>query len=93
MELIPFMKNYVAKGINKVICTDISKDGMLEGPSIDLYKKILIEFPELYVIASGGVCKIKDVEELEKSGIPAVIIGKAIYEGLIKLSELKPFLN
>ena len=93
LELIPFMKNYVEKGINKVICTDISKDGMLEGPSIDLYKKILNKFPELYLIASGGVSKIKDVEELEKSGIPAVIIGKAIYEGLIKLDELKPFLN
>jgi phosphoribosylformimino-5-aminoimidazole carboxamide ribotide isomerase len=93
LELIPFLKNYVGLGINKVICTDISKDGMLVGPSIDLYKKILKEFPQLYLIASGGVSKIRDVEDLEKSGVPAVIIGKAIYEGMIKMSELKPFLN
>ena len=65
---------------------------MLEGTSVDLYKKIITAFPELYLIASGGVSSIKDIEILEECGIPAVIVGKAIYEGNIKLDELKKFI-
>lgn len=93
IELLPFIEKYVSKGINKVICTDISKDGMLEGASISLYEKILRNFPKLYLIASGGVGSIKDVEALEQSKIPAVIIGKAFYEGRIKLKELENYLK
>lgn len=92
IELIPFVENYMGKGISKVICTDISKDGMLQGPSVDLYIKMLKAQPEMYLIASGGVSSIADIEQLNDAGIPAVITGKAIYEGRIKLSDLKPFL-
>jgi phosphoribosylformimino-5-aminoimidazole carboxamide ribotide isomerase len=75
-----------------VICTDISKDGMLQGTAVDLYAKILKAFPELYLIASGGVSSIKDIELLEQAAVPAVITGKAIYEGKIKLAELTKFI-
>jgi phosphoribosylformimino-5-aminoimidazole carboxamide ribotide isomerase len=91
LELMPFVKNYMEKGITRVICTDISKDGMLEGPAIDLYKKILFQHPDLYLIASGGVSSVKDIEVLMEHHVPAVIFGKAIYEGRIKLSDLKRF--
>lgn len=91
IELIPFINNYIQKGINKVICTDISKDGMLQGPAVELYKKILAEQPELYLIASGGVSSVHDIEVLMENRITAVITGKAIYEGKIKLTELKRF--
>ena len=87
-DLLPFIENYKKLGINKVICTDISKDGMLQGTAIELYKKILVAQPDLYLIASGGVSSMTDVELLHEAGIPAVIIGKAIYEGRIKLKEL-----
>jgi len=86
--LLPFIDNYRKLGINKVICTDISKDGMLQGTAIELYKKMLASQPDLYLIASGGVSEMKDVEMLHEASIPAVIIGKAIYEGRIKLKEL-----
>ena len=88
LDLMPFVENYMNLGINKVICTDISKDGMLQGTAIELYKKMLASQPNLYLIASGGVSSINDVELLHESSIPAVIIGKAIYEGKIKLKEL-----
>jgi len=88
LDLMPFIDNYMKLGINKVICTDISKDGMLQGTAIDLYKKMLASQPNLYLIASGGVSSMKDVELLHEAFIPAVIIGKAIYEGKIKLKEL-----
>ena len=91
-KLIPFIKEYTQKGITKVICTDISKDGMLQGPAIELYKDILNEIPELYLVASGGVSNIRDIEVLAEAKIPAVIFGKAIYEGKIELKELKRFL-
>ncbi len=91
-KLIPFIKNYHTKGISKVICTDISKDGMLQGTSVDLYKEILKEIPDLYLVASGGVSQIKDIELLIEAKVPAVIFGKAIYEGRITLKELRPFL-
>jgi phosphoribosylformimino-5-aminoimidazole carboxamide ribotide isomerase len=92
IDLIPFVQKYMDKGVDKIICTDISKDGMLEGVSLDLYKKMLREAPGMYLIASGGVSSIADIEQLEDASVPAVITGKAIYEGKIKLSELKKFL-
>ena len=91
IELMPFLNQYFQQGITKVICTDISKDGMLEGPAIDLYKDILRSLPDAYLIASGGVSNIGDIEQLEEAGIPAVIFGKAIYEGKISLKELERF--
>lgn len=91
LKLFPFIAVYKEKGISSIICTDISRDGMLQGPAIDLYKKILSEQAELYLIASGGVASIQDILELEAASVPAVIVGKAFYEGRIKLSELKTF--
>jgi phosphoribosylformimino-5-aminoimidazole carboxamide ribotide isomerase len=90
-EILPFIRDYYDKGITKVISTDISRDGMLEGPAIDLYKTIKEAFPSLYVIASGGVSSVTDIEKLEEAGIPGVIFGKAIYEGRIQLKELIRF--
>jgi len=90
-QLIPFIKDYTAKGIKKVICTDISKDGMLQGPAIDLYKEIMNELPDLYLVASGGVSNLADIEALAEAKIPAVIFGKAIYEGRIALKDLERF--
>ena len=92
LDLLPFIVNYMKQGINKVVCTDISKDGMLQGTALELYKKILLEIPTLYLIASGGVSSIRDVELLHEAGIPAVIIGKAIYEGRIPLKDLSNFI-
>ena len=88
-ELFPFLKEYVEKGIQKVICTDISCDGMLQGPSIELYKAMLEEHPDLYLIASGGVSSMEDIRALEAAGVPAVIFGKALYEGRITLKEIE----
>ena len=93
LDLLPFIDSYVNKGITKVICTDISKDGMLQGASVDLYKKIIAQFPDLYLIASGGVSSIADIETLQDAQIPAVIFGKAIYEGKIKIQDLYKFNN
>ena len=90
-ELIPFIRDYYDKGITKTICTDISRDGMLQGPAIELYKEIQEQIPLLYLIASGGVSSIRDIEKLAEAGIPAVIFGKAIYEGKIQLNDLIRF--
>ena len=84
-----FIEKYIEKGIQQIFCTDISKDGALQGPSIDLYKNIIQEFPELHFIASGGVGQLDDIYKLEEIGCSGVIIGKAIYEGRIDLKELK----
>jgi len=92
IELMPFVSSYLNQGLNKVICTDISKDGMLQGPSIDLYKKMIAIEPNMYLIASGGVSSIDDIEQLNNVGIPAVITGKAIYEGKINLKDLARYL-
>ena len=92
-ELIPFLHKYVNKGVDNVLCTDISKDGMLQGPSVELYKEIMKEFPNLYLIASGGVSCVDDIDVLNEAGIPAVVFGKAIYEGKIKLEELEKYIN
>ena len=92
-ELLPFLKYYIDKGINKVLCTDISKDGMLQGTAIELYKSVMREYPSLQLIASGGVSCLSDIIELERNGIPAVVFGKAIYEGKINLNELWEWQN
>lgn len=89
IELVDFLKSYCEAGIKKVICTDISKDGMLEGPSIELYKKLIRTLPDIFLIASGGVSSLRDLELLDEAGIQAVIFGKAIYEGKISLKELE----
>jgi phosphoribosylformimino-5-aminoimidazole carboxamide ribotide isomerase len=91
-ELFSFLEEYYCLGFQQVICTDISRDGVLEGPSFALYESIKNHIPDLGVIASGGVGKVKDIARLEQSNIDGVIIGKALYEGKIKLEELKPFL-
>ena len=91
-QLMPFLERYINKGIENVLCTDISKDGMLEGPATELYSEIMKQFPDIHLIASGGVSCIEDIEALDKAGIPAVVFGKALYEGKIKMEELKPYL-
>lgn len=86
--LLPFLKWYMDKGVKHVLCTEISKDGTLGGPAVNLYKEIMAACPGLNLIASGGVSCIDDIRKLEKEGIPAVVFGKAIYEGRINLKEL-----
>jgi len=88
LELTPFIAGYREKGITQVICTDVGRDGMMQGPAIDLYRSLLECFPELYLVASGGVSGMEDVSALQNVGVPAVIIGKAIYEGKIRLDRL-----
>lgn len=87
-ELMPFLKQYVDKGVKNVLCTEISKDGTLQGPAIELYKEVMATYPGLHLIASGGVSCNQDITELEAAGIPAVVFGKAFYEGKIKVEEL-----
>jgi len=89
IDVIPFIKSYEDKGLKYVICTDIAKDGMLEGPSFELYKRIIKESRDIKLIASGGVTSIDDLNALEDIGCEAAIIGKAIYEGHIRLSDLE----
>ena len=91
--LLPFMKKYIDVGVRNVLCTEISKDGTLAGPAIDLYKEMMATYPELHLIASGGVSSIDDIKALEAAGIPAVVFGKAIYEGKINLKELWDWQN
>lgn len=92
IDIYDFLTDYVAKGILQVFCTDVSKDGKLEGPSIDLYQKIIQKFPSLWFIASGGVSSMEDLYALKAIGCSGAIVGKAIYEGRIQLSELKDLL-
>lgn len=87
-DLLPFLKKYIDAGVKNVLCTEISKDGTLAGPAIDLYQRVMDTYPELHLIASGGVSSIADIEALDAAGIPAVVFGKAIYEGEINLKEL-----
>lgn len=88
VNLFDFIAEYVSLGIRDVLCTDISKDGMLQGPAFDLYDELMLKFPDLQLIASGGVSKIEDVIELKDRKIPAVVIGKAIYEKRLDLDVL-----
>lgn len=92
LELMPFLDDYIKKGVAKVLCTDISRDGMLNGPSLELYKQIMEAHPDLHLIASGGISGMKDIEALNEANIPAVVFGKAFYEGRITLQDLKAFL-
>jgi len=91
-ELIPFILNYQKEGVTFVICTDISKDGMLQGPSIDLYKKILEKTPKIKLIASGGISCFEELPKLAELGCEGTIIGKAIYEERISLKQLEEFI-
>ena len=86
--LLPFLKKYVEAGVKYVLCTEISKDGTLEGPATALYKDIMAAYPDIHLIASGGVSSEEDIEQLNLAGIPAVVFGKAIYEGRIDLETL-----
>jgi phosphoribosylformimino-5-aminoimidazole carboxamide ribotide isomerase len=92
LELIPFIKSYENKGLKQVICTDIAKDGMLEGPSFDLYKKIITQIPSIQLIASGGISKFNDIPKLEELGCEGAIIGKAIYEKKISLKNIENYI-
>lgn len=92
-ELMEFVDHYAEKGVRYVICTDVSKDGMLKGPSVALYQKLVAKFPKLSIIASGGVSCYEDLEALSVTGVSGVIVGKAIYEGRITLKQLSEFSN
>lgn len=88
VELLPFLEKYVEAGVQNVLCTDISKDGTLAGPAIELYRSVMARFPQLHLIASGGVSCNGDILQLEQNGIPAVVFGKAYYEGRIDVENL-----
>jgi phosphoribosylformimino-5-aminoimidazole carboxamide ribotide isomerase len=92
-ELLPFLKRYVDMGVKNVLCTEILKDGTLAGPAIELYKEVMAKYPSLHLIASGGVSSMDDIVRLNDAGIPAVVFGKAIYEGKINLNELWDWQN
>ena len=87
-DLLPFLRKYIDRGVRNVLCTEISKDGTLSGPAIDLYRQVMDVYPQLHLIASGGVSSKEDIMALDAAGIPAVVFGKAIYEGRINLEEL-----
>ena len=91
-DLIPFIKSYRSKGIQYVICTDISKDGMLEGPSCILYQRILKEVQDVRLIASGGISTFDELPTLAEMGCEGTIIGKAIYENRISLKQLETYI-
>lgn len=91
ISVFDFIKSYIDKGVKQIFCTDIKKDGKLQGPSIELYQKIIEQFPALQLIASGGVSSLDDLIELEEIGCSAAIVGKAIYENKITISELANF--
>jgi len=88
MDLSDFLNDYQRQGIRHVVCTDIACDGMLEGPSTDLYARLVSDFPLLRMVASGGVSSMDDIRELQKTGVWGVIVGKALYEGRININEL-----
>jgi phosphoribosylformimino-5-aminoimidazole carboxamide ribotide isomerase len=87
-ELLPFLEKYVQAGVSNVLCTEISKDGTLQGPTTDLYTQVMAQYPTLHLIASGGVSCNEDIKQLDKNGIPAVVFGKAYYEGRIDINKL-----
>lgn len=93
IDVYEFINSYVAKGINQIFCTDINKDGKLEGPSTELYKNIVNQFPNIHFVASGGVSNVDDLRILKEIDCKGVIVGKAIYEGRITLKELIPFIT
>lgn len=93
LRLMDYLSDYTKKGIEKVLCTDINRDGMLQGPAVELYKSVLTAFPSMYLIASGGVSSVYDLIELKSAGLPAAIVGKALYEGKISLEQLSELNN
>jgi phosphoribosylformimino-5-aminoimidazole carboxamide ribotide isomerase len=92
-ELVPFIQHYEKEGVSYVICTDISKDGMLQGPSFELYKKILNETSTIKLIASGGISTFDELPKLAKMGCEGTIIGKAIYEHRISMKQLEKYIT
>lgn len=88
LTLSDFIRDYMKKGITQVLCTDINRDGMLQGPAVQLYRSLLKEFPGIKLIASGGVSSVQDLMDLKEAGLPAAIVGKAYYEGHITLDQL-----
>ena len=84
-----FIEKYIRHGVRQLFCTDVSKDGKLEGPATELYKSITGKFPELHFIASGGVSSMQDLDALRHAGCKGVIIGKAIYEGRLRIGDLR----
>jgi phosphoribosylformimino-5-aminoimidazole carboxamide ribotide isomerase len=91
IDIYTFIRDWQIKGIQKIISTDICRDGMLAGPSIQLYKNVMQSVPGIYLIASGGVSSMKDIQALQEAEIPAVIAGKAIYEGRITMKEIEMY--
>lgn len=91
-ELMSFLEHYTQQGVQKVICTEISRDGMLQGPAVSLYKDVLSEYPHLHLIASGGVSSMDDIEALAEARVPGVIFGKALYEGRITWRDIERFI-
>ena len=89
VSLIAFLEDYMSHGVKYVLCTEISKDGTLSGPAIELYKSIMQTYPDMHLIASGGVSCNEDIEALDEAGIPAVVFGKAYYEGRIDVEKLR----
>ena len=87
-ELMPFLNRYIEAGVCNVLCTEISRDGTLQGPAVELYRSIMASYPTLHLIASGGVGSDDDILELDEAGIPAVVFGKAFYEGKITLKPV-----
>ena len=83
-----FLEYYVGMGVKNVLCTDISKDGMLQGPAFGLYSRIMERFPQVNLIASGGVSGVEDIVRLDKEGVPSVVFGKAVYEGRVDVRTL-----
>ncbi len=93
LELNAYLESYIAKGIQSVVCTDISKDGMLAGSSIELYQNLIKKFPGIKLTASGGISSVQELDKLKEVGLDGAIIGKAIYENKITLKQLEPYVN
>lgn len=93
LSILDFIESYTSQGIQKVISTDIARDGMLTGPSIELYQEIMDQFEGLELIASGGIASMKDIHQLNEMGVPGVITGKAIYENKISLNEIEKYIS
>ncbi len=93
IDIFPFVGRMIGLGVTHIFCTDIERDGVLQGPSLDLYRQIILEHPEIRLVASGGVATVSDIRKLEEAGCTGVIIGKALYEGRISLQELAGYIQ
>ncbi len=93
ISVIGFIEQFYTEGVKKVISTDISRDGMLSGPSFELYSEILEKLPKVEIIASGGIASLDDILKLDEMGVPGVITGKAIYENKLSLKEIEKFMT